>query len=155
RVSLADEALAEQALAILGSSAVGASGGCAACHSLRRPTLTRWLQLTNGFASACLADTALPDAPAVDAMYGCFEQHATSPAALAAWDFGLYSAAAHLPWFSYVLQRASAAGADAQKFHQRFVDRVGMPRAGERWSQAEFDVVAECFTRGLPGLFAL
>jgi hypothetical protein len=155
RVSLADEELARQALALMGSSAVGAAGSCAGCHSLGRPTLTRWLQLTNAFADACLADTALPDAAAVDAMYGCFEGHATSAAALAPSDFGIYSAAAHLPWFSYVVERTAAGGGDGSAFHQHFVERVGMPRAGDRWSQADFNLLAEWFTRGLPGLFAL
>jgi hypothetical protein len=155
RVSLADEELARQALTLMGSSSVGASGSCATCHSLGRPTLTRWLQLTNGFADACLGSTALPDAAAVEAMYGCFSSHSTSSAALAPSDFGIYSAAAHLPWFSYVLERTEAAGGDGAAFHQHFVERVGMPRAGDRWSQADFNLLAEWFARGLPGLFAL
>jgi hypothetical protein len=154
-VSLPDDELARRVLALMGSSAVGASGSCATCHSLGRPTLTRWLQLTNGFAEACLADTALPDAAAVDAMYACFERHASSTAAFAPSDFGIYSAAAHLPWFSYVLERSGASGGDGEAFHQRFVERVGMPRAGERWSGADFNLLAEWFGRGLPGLFAL
>ena len=155
RVDLPDQDLAREVLGLMGSSAVGASGSCATCHSLGRPTLTRWLQLTNNFAAACLGDSSLPDAAAVDAMYGCFESHSTSGAALAPSDFGVFAAAAHLPWFAYVLERSSAAAGDGAAFHQQFVDRVGMPRAGDRWSQADFDLLAEWFTRGLPGLFAL
>src|SRR5262245_26730956 len=38
-VTLGDDALARQALGLLGSSAVGGQGVCRNCHSLGRPTL--------------------------------------------------------------------------------------------------------------------
>jgi len=43
RVSDEDVALGREVLGMLGSSAVGSSGSCSACHTLGRPTLTRWL----------------------------------------------------------------------------------------------------------------
>ena len=153
-VSLADDALAREALGLLGSSAVGGSGRCSNCHSLGRPTLTRWQQLTAAFADECLEDPSLPDPAAVDAMYGCFERHRRSTTGFAASDFGIYAAAAHLPWMSFVLEHATPTAADPAA-RQAFGARVGMPRAGEPFTQAEFDVVAEWFGRGLPGLFEL
>ncbi len=151
----ADDALAPDALALMGSAVVGAEGSCANCHSLGRPTLTRWLSLTNDFASACLSDPALADAAAVDAMLACFDAHAAPASAFAPRTFGIYSAAAHLPWFSYIFQNATAYAADWRAAHEDFVGRVGMPRAGALLSQQQFDVVAEWFARGLPRLFDL
>jgi hypothetical protein len=153
-VSLADDALAREALGLLGSSDVGASGRCSSCHALGRPTLTRWQQLTSAFADECLLDPSLPDPAAVDAMYACFEQHRRSTTGFAASDFGIYAAAAHLPWLSFVLEHATPTAGDPAA-RQAFAARVGMPRAGEPFTQAEFDVVAEWFGRGLPGLFEL
>jgi hypothetical protein len=154
-VALPDEELARQALAALGSAAVGADGSCRNCHALGRPTLTRWLSLTKDFAAACLSDTGLADVAAVDAMVDCFRSHAAPEPSWSAGTFGIYSAAAHLPWFSFVVERASENQGAAQERHAEFVARVGMPRAGDRWEQAEFDVIAEWFARGLPQLFAL
>jgi hypothetical protein len=155
RVSLDDEALGQQALAVLGSSAVGASGSCSSCHALGRPTLTRWQQLTQAFASACLGNTALPDQAAVDATLGCFGSHASGSAGFAPADFGIYAAAAHLPWFSFVLSHSAPTAAEGADEHAQFVARVGMPRAGAPLTQEQFNLVAEWFTRGLPGLFQL
>lgn len=152
-VTLDDQTLARRALEIMGSSAVGASGSCSTCHTLGRPTLTQWQQQTLGFVDDCLADPSLPDLAAVDAMYGCFERHGGT--GLHASDFGIYSAASHLPWFSFVLTHASASADDPAAHASAFVARVGMPRAGVRWTQAELDVVAEWFARGVPALFEL
>jgi hypothetical protein len=154
-VTLPDDDLAREALALLGSSAVGASGSCSGCHALGRPTLTRWAQLTRGFADACLADTELVDTAAVDDMLACFRSHAAPAPAFAPAQFGIYSAAAHLPWFSFVFEHAtgSAAGGPAQQ--DAFIDTVGMPRAGTPLTQDQFDVIAEWFARGLPELFDL
>lgn len=152
-VSLDDLALARRALELMGSSAVGASGSCSTCHTLGRPTLTEWQRLTQSFATNCLADTSLPDVAAVDTMYDCFERHGGS--GLQTSDYGVYAAASHLPWFSFVLEQASVNQDDPISHESTFVSRVGMPRAGQRWTQDEFDVVAEWFTRGAPNLFEL
>jgi hypothetical protein len=152
-VTLSDDALAREALALLGSSAVGATGSCSGCHTLGRPTLTRWAQLTRGFSDACLAQTELPDTAAVDDMLACFRSHAAPAPAFAPAQFGIYSAAAHLPWFSFVFEHATDSAADARAQEDAFIDTVGMPRAGAPLSQEQFDVVAEWFARGLPELF--
>jgi hypothetical protein len=154
-LALPDTELAREALAVLGSSAVGASGSCSTCHALGRPTLTHWQQLTRSFTDACLADPTLPDAAAVDAMYACFEEHASSAAGFAAADFGIYAAAAHLPWFEFLFDHATPTFAQAEARHADFVAHVGMPRSGERWTSADFSVVAEWFARGLPALLEL
>jgi hypothetical protein len=154
-VALSDDELAERALTLMGSAAVGASGSCGNCHAIARPTLTRWARLTADFTRACLDETASPgselrDTAAVDSMFECFRAHAEPATTFAAGQFGIYAAAAHLPWFELVFERASIGG-DAE--HADFVTRVGMPRAGTRWSQQQFDEVAEWFARGLPQLF--
>jgi hypothetical protein len=149
-VALSDGELAQQALTLLGSSAVGGSGSCSNCHTLGRPTLTHWAQLTRAFTTDCLANTDLPDQAAVDAMLACFATRAGNSAASPV-NFGVYAAAAQLPWFSFLFQHTPD-GANAQS---DFVTRVAMPRGGQPWTQAEFDVVAEWFARQLPGLFDL
>jgi hypothetical protein len=154
-IDLDDATLGPAALALLGSSAVGASGSCSSCHALGRPTLTRWKQLTSAFRDDCLADPSLSGQAAVDAMYACFESHASSAAGFAPRDFGIFAAAAHLPWFTYVFQHATPTAADGAALHEQFVAHVGMPRAGEPLTQAQFDQVAEWFARGLPGLSEL
>jgi hypothetical protein len=151
-VVLADEPLARQALELLGSGAVGATGSCSGCHSLGRPTLTRWLSLTRSFGDACLSDPALPDAAAADVMLRCFDQHAAPEAELAPATFGIYAAAAHLPWFSFVFEHTREGGVDR---HDDFITSVAMPRAGRAWTQEQFDIVAEWFARGLPYSFEL
>ena len=154
RVGLDDAALARQALELMGSSAVGASGSCSGCHTLGRPTLTEWQQLTKSFADDCLADPALPDTAAVDAMYACFERRGDA-GNLRTRNFGIFSAASHLDWFSFIFEHATATQADPEGLARTFVERAGMPRAGQRWTQDEFDIVAEWFTRGTPSLFEL
>jgi hypothetical protein len=154
-VALPDEDLARQALALMGSATMGATGSCHGCHSLGRPTLTRWQSLTDAFATACLGATELPDVASVDSMVGCFHGHAAPAPSFTASTFGIYAAAAHLPWFSFVFEHASEYADDWQAHHAQFVTSLGMPRAGTRLSQAEFDVVAEWFARGLPRLFDL
>jgi len=154
-VALDDDSLGRQALEALGSSAVGATGSCSSCHALGRPTLTHWQQLSRSFAEACLVDSSLDDAAAVDTMIGCFEGHASGSAGFTPADFGIYAAASHLPWFSFLWNHSRSDAAEAADEHAQFVARVGMPRAGEPLTQAQFDIVAEWFTRGLPGLFAL
>jgi hypothetical protein len=153
-VSLTDAELGREALTLMGSAAVGSTGSCSSCHTLGRPTLTRWALLTDAFSEDCLAATGLENASAVDGMLDCFQEHADTPS-LAPATFGIYAAAAHLPWFSFVFEHASVYSADWRAEHADFVTRVGMPRAGQPLTQAEFDRVAEWFARGLPGLFEL
>lgn len=153
--ALGDEELARDALGLMGSAVVGAQGSCRACHSLGRPTLTRWSQLTREFTTACLGEAELADQAQVDGVLDCFRRRAgSSVSSFAPASFGIYSAAAHLPWFSFVFEHADGLGErDAE--YAKFITRVGMPRSGRPLAQAEFDVVAEWFARGLPDLLDL
>jgi hypothetical protein len=83
-------------------------------------------------------------------MRACFSARAGNAAASPT-NFGVYAAAARLPWFSFLFQHTPD-GASAQS---DFISHVGMPRGGQPWTQAEFDLVAEWFGRRLPGLFDL
>jgi hypothetical protein len=151
---LEDAELAREALGLLGSSAVGGNGPCKNCHSLGRPTLTRWAKLTQDFADACLDQPEFEDQADVDAMFDCFQTQAGADEPFAPANFGIYAAAAALPWFSYIFEHASEVD-NATREKQGFVTRVGMPRAGQAWTQEEFDVVAEWFARSLPNLLEL
>jgi hypothetical protein len=142
-VTLSDSALASEALSQLQQT-------CSGCHTLGRPTLTHWAQLTGEFATDCLASTDLPDQAAVDAMLACFQLRAGSGAKKPE-QFGVYAAAARLPWFSFLFEHSSAGASAASAFQSS----VGMPLAGTPLTQAEFDVVAEWFARKLPRLFDL
>jgi len=153
-VVLADEALAREALGLLGSSTVGGNGPCKNCHSLGRPTLTRWAKLTQEFADACLDPADFGDQADVDTMFSCFQEQAGEGEPFAPENFGIYAAAASLPWFSFVFEHASEVD-NVTREKQGFVTRVGMPRAGTAWTQEEFDVVAEWFARGLPNMLEL
>jgi hypothetical protein len=153
-VSLSDDALARQALALLGSSAVNGNGVCKNCHSIGRPKISQWSQLTQAFASACLGNPDLGDQAAVDAMLACFRTQAGSDGQFAPANFGIFAAAARLPWFSYVFEHASGIS-NRQREEDNFVTQVGMPRSGTPWTQAEFDIVAEWFMRKVPGLLTL
>jgi hypothetical protein len=154
-IALPDDQVAREALRVLGSSAVGADGSCRDCHTLGRPTLTRWSSLTEAFAGDCLADPTLANDADADAMLACFQSHAKAPGALVPADFGIYAAATHLRWFSFVFEHATGESGDWQARHEAFVESVGMPRAGALLTQDQFDVVAEWFARGLPELFEL
>ncbi|MGE0547953.1 MAG: PPC domain-containing protein [Kofleriaceae bacterium] len=72
---------------------------------------------------------------------------------------GIYSAAAHLGWFQDTFKAAYPAGegsntADTWAIeYGRFKNRVSMPKGNHpRFSQEQFDIVAEWFVRGLPRL---
>ncbi|HEU4583110.1 MAG TPA: hypothetical protein VFS67_32845 [Polyangiaceae bacterium] len=154
KVTLTDDALAHQALDLLGASAVNGSGVCKNCHSLGRPTLTQWAQYTQAFSDACLKDADLDDQSAVDAMLGCFHKQAGDGKPLAPKTFGIYAAAARLPWFSYIFDHASGIS-NRTKEKNDFVDDVGMPQSGTPWTQEQFDIVAEWFARKTPLLLDL
>ena len=72
---------------------------------------------------------------------------------------GIYSAAAHLGWFQDTFKAAFPAGeigntADTWALeYGKFKNRVSMPKGNHpRLDQAQFDIVAEWFARGLPRL---
>ena len=154
KVTLTDDELAHQALDLLGASAVNGTGVCKNCHSLGRPTLTQWAQYTQAFSDACLKDTDLGAQTAVDATLACFHKQAGDGKPLAPKNFGIYAAAARLPWFTYVFDHASGIS-NRTKEKSDFVADVGMPQSGTPWTQQQFDIVAEWFARKTPLLLDL
>jgi hypothetical protein len=165
-VDLDDLELGRQVLALLGRDGAKGEGRCSGCHSITRPTLSLWGHSTRGFSTACLSDTALDSQERVDDMYHCLLEHAAqrkigskaelNKAFISPSSVGIYAAASHLPWFSFLIEHASEVGEGAKDVHARFVQQVGMPRgSGERLTQAEFALVAEWFERDLPGMLEL
>lgn len=152
-VSGSDAEIATAALVLLGGTD-GVGGRCGTCHAMTRPTLTRWRQLTDAFRAACLTGFGAGDAAAIERMLTCFDAQAGG-AAPSASTFGIYAAAAHLPWFAFVFEHADRYGDALEPAYAQFVARVGMPRAGQPLEQAELDVIAEWFERGLPLAFEL
>jgi hypothetical protein len=75
----------------------------------------------------------------------------TSPYATT--KLGIYAAAAHLGWFQDTFRSAFPEGDQWALEYGMFKNRVAMPKGNHpRFSQAEFDIVAEWFDRGLPML---
>ncbi len=149
-VSLPDEQLGLEVLALMGAPVEGAVENCNHCHGLTQQSLRVWLDLGNLALSKCLVGSAVTDPTKARGMIDCLRVQPSDPLS----DFtpaklGIYTTAAHLPWFEYLFQLAYGATAPAK--YQLFKDRVSMPR-GEfaLMDQATFDLVAEYFARGLP-----
>ncbi len=92
--------------------------------------------------------------PAIDRV-NCFrldEENTESPFVPA--KLGIYSAGAHLGWFVDIFKQAHPNAGDAWAYaYGRFKGRVSMPKGSHpRLEQAQFDIVAEWFARGLPRL---
>jgi hypothetical protein len=153
-VLMQDLPLAKKALGIMGSAAVGAEGSCRTCHAISRPTLSKWRSQTREVSGYCLQNTSLSDQESIDDIFACFGEFASEfdqpIEQTRASQLGIYSAAAHLPWFKFAFKHGSSTKDDFEKLHQKFVATAGMPRSGEPLKQADFDVVAEWFERGLP-----
>ncbi len=174
-VLLDDLVLGRQVLALLGGDGAATEGRCSTCHSITRPTLSLWAHLTRAFSSACLSDTSLDSQDQVDQSYRCLLRHELkklygplevidlekfpeaqpSKERLSPRSAGIYAAASHLPWFSYLLGNTSEPQKSDTFARERFIAQVGMPRAGEPLTQEEFDQLAEWFERDLPGLLEL
>jgi hypothetical protein len=83
--------------------------------------------------------------------------HADSPYTPA--KLGIYAAAAHLGWFQDTFKQAFPVGQGTNTNdtwaleYGKFKNRASMPKGNHpRFVQAEFDIVAEWFARGLPRL---
>jgi hypothetical protein len=63
---------------------------------------------------------------------------------------GVYATAASLPWFQFLFWRAYGDGG-VQKLAD-FVKAAGMPKDKTPLTQPQFDILAEWYARGLPGL---
>ncbi|MEO8551961.1 MAG: PPC domain-containing protein, partial [Kofleriaceae bacterium] len=83
--------------------------------------------------------------------------HSDSPFVPA--KLGIYAAAAHLGWFQDTFKQAYPSGEGSNTDdtwaleYGKFKNRASMPKGNHpRLAQAEFDIVAEWFARGLPNL---
>ena len=151
-ISLSDTDLATQSLQILGADVPGANdSSCNGCHGLTKQRLRYWRALSDTALTTCLTDLSLATPAAAQTTIDCVREIPN----LGTSDFqskklGIYATAARLPWFQYAFWLAN--GDDATKLTD-FKSHAGMPKdGGTPLTQAQFDVVAEWFVRGLPEL---
>lgn len=149
-LSTPDATLAMQALRILGSPAAGATTVyCNECHTLSRARIYNWRALSDAALSptGCLNDLAVSTDASATAMVECIRASGsfTTP------PIGVFGTGSTLPWFQYVFRH----GLDSTwaTTHASFVATAGMPVPPRTAMTAdEFDIVAEWFIRGVPGL---
>ena len=142
-VALPDEALAGQALALL--------GGCSACHGLTADRLRYWRGLGDTALATCLTDLAVTTPASARAMIACMRALPEPGADFETTRLGVFATAARLPWFQYLFDQAYGDTAPAEL--ATFIAQAGMPRGdAPPLTQADFDIIAEWFVRGLPAL---
>ena len=145
-VSTPDAELAQMALRIMGSTDAGATRVlCNDCHDLTRQQINFWRALSDNALTTCLTDLTLAggDAAAaevVSCIRGGDGRYATN-------RLGIFATGGDLDWFRYTF----AHGGDATA-HETFLTEAYMPRGYPSLTQAEFDILAEWFIRGVPGL---
>jgi len=151
-VSLSDTDLATQSLQILGADVPDANtSSCNGCHGLTKQRLRYWRALSDTAMTSCLTDLAVGSQASAQTMIDCVREMPTLPTS----DFqskklGIYATAARLPWFQYAFWVAF--GDDDSKLTD-FRSHAGMPKDGlPTLTQAQFDIIAEWFVRGLPEL---
>jgi hypothetical protein len=151
-VDLPDDELGTRVLQFFGAPIEGAASTCVGCHGVTRQNLRYWRALADQSLSVCLTDLTVSDAAAARAMIDCLRADPSDPGSpFQAARLGVFATAAHLPWFTYLFRLAYGDG--AEEAQAAFVSAVGMPRGGpEQIDQADFDLIAEYFTRGLPRL---
>jgi len=148
--SLDDAQLATQARALLGP----AGAGCRGCHPVDSNGLRSWATLGSDLLQ-CLGDRDLASLASAQRMVGCLRTDPNNPSSLfTPRKLGWFAAAARLDWFEYVFKKAY--GSDWQGQLTALRSRAAMPRGGmHKLTQAEFDIVAEWFNRGLPQLASI
>jgi hypothetical protein len=154
-VSLADDELALQALQILGAPVTGASPtSCNACHGMTKQRLRYWRALSDTAMSGCLTDLSVGSVESARMMVDCMrELPAIAESDYQTKKLGIYATAVRLPWFAHLF--ATAYGdAGAAKLTE-LTAAIGMPKEPVLpLTQAQFDIIAEWFVRGLPALDA-
>ena len=151
-VALPDAQLALQAMQILGAEVPSASTtSCNECHGMTRQHLAYWRALGETAMSTCLTDLQVTTRASALAMINCLRvmpDVATSD--FQPQNLGIFATAARLPWFDYTFWTAYGADAPSQK--ALFLSEAAMPHGDTvtPLTQAQFDIVAEWFSRGLP-----
>jgi hypothetical protein len=151
-VDLPNDELAYQALILMGVQELGATTQrCSECHSMNAGLMGMWMEQTDAAVASCFADTTVPTVEAAEEVLSCLRMTSSATSPFSTPKLGIYSAAAHLDWFNFVFERVY--GADAAAERDDFLTEVGMPKIeADGMTQAEFDIVAEWFARGLPFL---
>lgn len=147
-VATPDAELAMQALRLMGSTDAGATATlCNDCHDLTRQTIRNWVALSDAALTRCLPDLTLAGGDAAAAaVVGCASDEG---GLYAARNLGIFSTGGDLPWFRYVFAHGTS---DFATEHERFLEQGVMPRDYETLTQEQFDILAEWFIRGAPGL---
>ncbi len=150
---IADADLAQQALRILGAPEAGATTiYCNECHTLTRSRIRYWRALSDAAMSECLTDLGVSSDASAAAMLTCLQSPTTG--AYGAPRLGIWATAARLPWFRYVFEHGTTG--DWMANHAMFADDAGMPKPSAisptPLTQADFDIVAEWFLRGVPAV---
>lgn len=151
-VTLPDAELAVEALKRLGVQSVGGTENCTGCHAVTRQHVNNWRALTDVAMTDCFTDLEVTSQSSALAMIDCMRMLPTDDSTpFAPGKTGVISSAAELDWFEFVFWRAYGDGYETE--YAEFLDRVGMPRGNyPKFSQADFDIVAEWFLRGVPEL---
>ncbi|MFN0247750.1 MAG: hypothetical protein ACKV2T_12760 [Kofleriaceae bacterium] len=150
--AMTDGELATQSLQIFGADVAGAlPQSCNGCHGVTKQKLRYWRALSDTSLTSCLTDLAPTDPQVAMSMINCVrEMPALDTSDYKAKNLGIYSTAAKLPWFEYVFHIAYPDGHQEQLAD--FQTAVGMPKDLASMTQEQFDIVAEWYARGLPGL---
>ena len=147
-VALPDDQLATQAAALLGQ---GGPMRCNQCHAITRDRLRGWETESSAAVTNCLTNTMPMTQAEGTAIVDCLR--ASPGVATSGWPpdhLGIYATAARLDWFRYVFNLAFGT-TDGPTQLAMFQAEAAMPRgAATEYTQAEFDIVAEWFARGLP-----
>jgi len=150
RDDLSDQDLAVQALDLLGSGSDPSEDNCENCHGLTRQRLRYWRAITDTGVTGCFSDLDLTTQQAAKAAIDCMrEEPADAGSLFHPENVAIFTTGAHLPWFEFAFKRAF--GDDYESEYEEFLGHVSMPRGGlTPFTQAEFDIVASWFTRGVP-----
>jgi len=153
-VDLPDDQLALEALKLLGGNVEGAAAeSCNSCHGITRQNLRYWRALSDTAMASCFTDLSLGSAQSAQATIDCMRSMPAVPTSdYATKHLGIYAIATHLPWFEFAFWRVY--GGDATSRLGELTTTAGMPRGLTPFTQAQFDIVAEWFVRGLPELEA-
>lgn len=150
-VNLPDGELASRALQIMGAPIAGASANCNSCHGITRQNLRYWRALSDTSMTSCLTDLAVATPESAQRMIDCIRSMPALPGSdFSTKKLGIFSTATSLPWFQYTFWRAYG-DAGAQKLAE-LQAASGMPKGGTPFTQAQFDIIAEWYARGLPML---
>ena len=152
-VTLPDDQLALQALQLLGAQVSGTNtSSCNGCHGMTKQHLRYWRALSDTSMANCLTDLSVASQASAVQMIDCLRAMPTLPASdFATKKLGIYATAARLPWFAYTFWMAY--GDEGPAKLAQFQAMSGMPKEGVTpLTQGQFDIVAEWFARGLPGL---